>query len=309
MIAPAAALAVALILDLVVGEPPDVLHPVAWFGRLVGLAERDWRRPRLVGVALAGLLPLSVAAGLGLMTWAIAASSRPAGVLFAALVVFVAASYRSLLMTVRGVSTLAGTDVDAARRELRALAGREAGDLDAGRIRSAALESLGENLSDGLVAPLSAFAVGALVAKHLGLSPAWTLGLGCAGATWIKAVNTMDSMWGYPDRPLGTGAARLDDLAMWLPARLTAGLLAAVFLAPASLGRAADWLDGVPSPNAGWPMGVLAAALDVRLEKPGSYRLNADADLPAPTDVRRGVRRVGVAGLIAYALAGVVVWS
>jgi adenosylcobinamide-phosphate synthase len=116
-------------------------------------------------------------------------------------------------------------------------------------------------------------------------------------------------MWGYPDRPLGTGAARLDDVVMWLPARVTAGLLAVVMASPRSLHRARGWLERVSSPNAGWPMGAVAAALDVRLEKPGHYVLNEEAPLPDPPAVDRALRGGGVAGLLAYVLAGVLAWS
>jgi adenosylcobinamide-phosphate synthase len=232
-----------------------------------------------------------------------------AGLGLAALGLGLTTSYRSLLLTVRRVGALAERDLAAARRALPALAGRDAATLDGPELRSAALESLAENLADGLVAPLLAFGLGSLLGRVFALTPGLTLGLACAGAAWIKAVNTLDSMWGYPDRPLGTGAARLDDAAMWLPARVTAVLLSLVFLAPSAIRQAADWQRGLASPNAGWPMGVLAAALDVRLEKPGHYVLNPDAALPDGADVVRGIRRVGLAGLLAYGLAGVLAWS
>lgn len=306
---PAVAITGALALDLLVGEPPDALHPVAWYGRAIARLERDWRRPRLAGVAIAVVVPVLVAAGVGGAVAILHVVDPIAGLGLGALVVFLTTSYRSLLLTVRRVGALAGEDVPAARRELRALAGRDAAALDGPELRSAALESLAENLADGLVGPLLAFGLGGLAGQLLGLSPSLSLGLACAGAVWIKAVNTLDSMWGYPDRPLGTGAARLDDTAMWLPARVTAVLLAIAFLSPGAIQRSASWRAGVSSPNAGWPMGVLAAALNVRLEKPGHYVLNPDASLPNAADVAVGLRRVGLAGLLAYGLAGVLAWS
>ncbi|MFB6163948.1 MAG: cobalamin biosynthesis protein, partial [Haloarculaceae archaeon] len=180
---------------------------------------------------------------------------------------------------------------------LRALAGRDAAGLTPGQVRSAAVESAAENLADGLVGPLSAFAVGAQV----------SLAVGAAAAAWVKAVNTMDSMLGYRSKPVGWAPARLDDLVMWLPARAAAVLLAAAALAPGSLSAARRWTPAVPSPNSGWPMGVLAAALAVRLEKPGGYELNPGADLPSPTAARRGVRTVAIAGLLAYLAAALAV--
>lgn len=303
------AIAGALVLDILISEPRDPLHPVSWLGRLLAQLDRNWRRPMAVGITTAIVVPIAAAGAVGLLVGAVASAESWLGVGLGAVVLFLTTSYRALLSTVRRVARLADSDVAAARREMAALAGRESAALDGARIRSAALESLGENLADGLVAPLTAATLGAVLGRLLGLAPGWTLALACAGAVWVKAVNTMDSMWGYPDRPLGTGAARLDDVAMWLPARLTAGLLALSFGRPGALLAATQWLGSVPSPNAGWPMGVLAAALSVRLEKPGAYVLNPSAPLPAAGAVRRGLRHAGLAGLLAYAIAGVVAWS
>jgi adenosylcobinamide-phosphate synthase len=124
----------------------------------------------------------------------------------------------------------------------------------------------------------------------------------------VKAVNTMDSMLGYRSKPVGWAPARLDDLVMWVPARATAVLLAVATVAPASLPAARSWLADVPSPNSGWPMGVFAAALDVRLEKPGVYVLNDGAALPTLDDARRAVGRARLAGLLAYLCVGVLAW-
>lgn len=303
------AVAGALALDLLVGEPPDGLHPVAWFGRATARLDRNWQRPRLAGVAVALVAPAVVATSVGSAVAIISVAEPLLALAAGTLVLFLTTSYRSLLLTVRRVGVLAERDLDASRRELRALAGRDATTLEAGLIRSAALESLAENLADGLVAVLLAFGFGGLLGGLLGLSPGLTIGLACGGAVWIKAVNTLDSMWGYPDRPLGTGAARLDDLAMWVPARVTAVLIAIAFLAPGAIRRARTWRGVVSSPNAGWPMGVFAAALDVRLEKPGHYSLNPDAPLPAAADLAVGLRRVGLAGFLAYGLVGVLAWS
>jgi adenosylcobinamide-phosphate synthase len=304
-----AAIAVGFALDLTFGELPNAAHPVAWFGYLVDRFDRVWSRPLAAGLTLAAGLPVFVATGTGIIVAAIAAMHPWLGASVGGVVVFVTTSFRSLLATVRRVGRLAERDLAAARSALGALAGREAAGLDAGRVRSAAVESLAENLSDGLVAPLLAFGVCAGVGTVVGLAPPSVLALACAGASWLKAVDTLDSMWGYPDRPLGTGAARLDDLAMWLPARITAALLAVAMASPRSLHRARGWLDRVASPNAGWPMGVLAVALDVRLDKPGHYALNEEASLPDAPAVARAHRGAGVAGLLAYLLAGVLAWS
>lgn len=295
-------------LDLAVGELPNAFHPVRLFGRVVAMVDRDWRGPRITGAVLATGLPAAAAGTVGVVVGAGTAWSPIVGVALATFAVFATTSFRSLLATVRRVAWLADADLPAARRELRALAGRDAEALGPEAVRSAALESLAENLADGCVAPLSAFAVAAILARAGGLAPAPTLAFATAVATWVKAVNTMDSMWGYPDRPLGTAAARLDDTVMWVPARLTALLLAVALLAPRSLVRAHQWTDEVTSPNGGWPMGVLAAGLDVRLEKPGHYVLNPGGAVPTGDHVTLALRRAGLAGLSAYALTGVLAW-
>jgi len=299
----AIAVGVALTLDLAVGEPPTALHPVAWFGRLVARLSGEWSRPRLVGLVGALSLPLVAAGTVGGVTLAVSRAAPVAGAVLAGVVLFLTTSFRRLLTTARAVSDETETDLSAAREDLRALAGRDAASLSAGQVRSAAVESAAENLADGLVAPLGAFAVGAGLGVALGTAPALAAGAGLA--TWVKAVNTMDSMLGYRSEPVGWGPARLDDLVMWLPARASALLLAAAATAPTALGRASPWVSTVPSPNSGWPMGVLAAALDVRLEKPGVYVLNPDAGLPSVALARRGVRTVAVAGLLAYAAVAV----
>ncbi|MBX0322059.1 adenosylcobinamide-phosphate synthase CbiB [Halomicroarcula sp. F13] len=301
----AVAVLVAATLEAVVGEPPTRLHPVAWFGSLVAPLDREWSRPLVAGSLAAVALPL-FAALVAVATVATGSTAHPAlGVLLAGLVLFLATSLRRLLDAARSVVADTETDLAAAREGLLALAGRDASDLSPGLLRGAAVESAAENLADGLVASLGAFVLGAVLAPHVGLS---ALALAAGAAAWVKAVNTMDSMLGYRSKRVGTPAARLDDAVMWLPARVSALLLAVAFADPRSLLGARSWLARVPSPNSGWPMGVAAAALDVRLEKPGVYVLNADAPLPTVARARRGVRGVAVAGLLSYALAGVATW-
>lgn len=333
----AAAVALAGVLDATVAEPPARIHPVALFGRVVagvdrgGDTGRGWRHPRLVGVLSALLLPLAAA---GAATGLVAAGGLfdpLAGAVLAGLVVFSTTSLRLLLDRGRAVIDATDADLDAARTDLRALAGRDADALDAAHVRSAAVESLAENLADGLVAPLSGFVavlvVGSVVGEGPGLPPslaaegAW-LALAAGGAAWVKAVNTLDSMLGYRSNPVGWAPARLDDAAMWLPARCTALLLAVAAGAPAlPLRRRVRVLARRPSsPNSGWPMATMAAALPARLHKPGAYDLDPGAvegrggatggvtplpDRPAATRAVAVTRR---AGTVAVVTAGVVAW-
>ena len=130
---------------------------------------------------------------------------------------------------------------------------------------------------------------------------------GAAAAAWVKAVNTLDSTLGYPAKPHGTAAARLDDAVMYVPARAAAVLLAVAAGRPRSLASARPSSRATASPNSGWPMSTLAAALDVRLEKPGQYALEF-GPLPDADDARRGVVVVRRAGALSYLLAGVTAW-
>ena len=313
-LAPLAALAIAVALDLAVAEPPARVHPVALFGSVVARFDRAWSRPRLVGVAVAVGLPLAAAAVAGGVVAIAAVAGLLLSVAVAGALLFSTVSLRMLLATTAEVVDLTETDPDAARESVRALAGRDATDLSPADVRSAAVESAAENLADGFVAPLSGFALGTTIGLAVGPTNGLAVGgsgtvlplvAGVAGAVWVKAVNTLDSMLGYRSKPVGWASARLDDAAMFLPARATAICLALAAGAVGSVGtlrRATSWAGEPESPNSGWPMATAAAALDVRLEKPGHYVLNPDADPPSVADGRTAIRLVGVAGGVAVAL-------
>jgi adenosylcobinamide-phosphate synthase len=298
-VTPVAAVAVAALLEAAVGEPPTRLHPVAWFGRAVGGLDRAWARPLLAGALGAAVLPLGAAALAGGAVAATGAWSGLAAAVVAGSALFLSTSLRRLLEAATDVIDDSDSDIAAAREGLLALAGRDAGTLSPAQLRSAAVESAAENLADGLIAPLLAFVIGAVVGAALG-GP--ELPLAAAAAAWVKAVNTMDSMLGYRAKRVGTPAARLDDAVMWLPARLSAVALAVALADGRALLACRRWLPAVPSPNSGWPMGVAAAALDIRLAKPGIYTLTPDAALPAVAPARRGLRGVGIAGVLSYAM-------
>jgi len=198
------------------------------------------------------------------------------------------------------------TDLAGAREALLALAGRDATTLSADHVRSAAVESVAENLSDGFVAPLVGFVIASVVGGRW-LTPGATLAAATAAAAWIKAINTMDSMVGYRTKPVGWAAAKLDDLVMWAPARLTAITISVATLSPDPLLVGRRWAGEPASPNAGWPMATLSAALGVRLDKPGHYTLNAVASLPTTAAGHRGVAIVRRAGWLTTVSAAVIV--
>jgi adenosylcobinamide-phosphate synthase len=276
--------AAALALDRALGDPPNRWHPVAWFGAAVERAMR-WApaRPRaqvLFGGSSVVAAVLLVFAASWLAMEAARAWSDLLAMLLGALLLNIALAYRGLRQeALRVAAAVDAADVEGAARHLRALVSRNPLALSPALACSAAVESLAENLSDSLVAPLCYFLL-----------------FGVPGALAYRAVNTLDAMVGYHGRYeyLGKAAAHLDDLANWLPARLTALLIiAAAKLAPGDWRSAATiaWAHQArtESPNAGWPMAAMAGALGVRLEKVGHYRLGEGRE-PAPADVALAVR-------------------
>ena len=299
MITTLSVLAFALALDLLVGEPPTAAHPVAWFGRLVGALDREWtsleRGQLAVGVAIAAVLPLCAAAVAWLLVAAAADVAATLGALAAGVVLFLTASLRALLDRSREVLAATEGEIERARELVGGLVGRDPSALSPAGIRSAVVESASENLADGYAATLLPFAF---------LAPV-SLPAAAAAATWVKAVNTLDSMVGYPGKSIGTASARLDDAVMWLPARATAGAIALASFRPTALARARPEAGVPASPNSGWPMATAAVALGVRLEKPGAYVLAGGEGLPTPADGERAIRLVGLAAaiLVGFALA------
>jgi adenosylcobinamide-phosphate synthase len=299
--AAAGAVAVAVALEVAVAEPPRRLHPVAWFGRAVAPFDREWSRPLAVGALVAAVLPLVAAGAVARLVRLAAEAGTLTAALAGGLALFSATSLRMLLGEARAVVAATDGDLATARERLPSLAGRDAADLSPGELRSAAVESAAENLADGLVAPLLAFAAGSALTGSLPIAA----GL----AAWVKAVNTLDSMLGYRSKRVGTPSARLDDAAMWLPARLSAPLLAVAALDPGAPVRAREHVTAPPSPNSGWPMATLAAVLGRRLAKPGTYDLPLGEAFPSVEESQQGVRIVGVAGGLAYLLAGLTAYA
>lgn len=294
----AASVGLSLVFDTLFEEFPGRIHPVSVFGWCVEHFDSSPTAPVVVGTLIAAVLPLGAAAITGESTLMASGYDSRLGVIVASLVLFSTTSLRMLLSTVIRVVDKTESDLSAAREAVIALVGRDASELSPGELRSAALESVAENLADGLVAPLSAFVLGAQV----------SLPFAVGAATWVKAVNTLDSMLGYRSKPVGRASARLDDVVMWLPARLSSVLIAFAGLSPGSLRRARSWGREPSSPNSGWPMATLSAVLDVQLSKRGCYVLNAGAKLPTTEDARTGVRIIGTAGVLAFFLAGVLAW-
>ena len=290
-------LLLALAIDLVFGDPPNRYHPVAWVGRLLSAGQRWLCRgspARLLGggalatIGVAGLagaaaaLVSKVAAGLGI-----------GGLLLEALALTCLLSLRDLIAAARSIARdLDRGDLPAARRAVGYhLVSRPTAALDESQVASATIESVAENLTDSLLAPVCFFLAGGLVATAV-----------------YRVINTADSMLGFRRGPLeyfGKSAARLDDLLNLIPARLAGlSLVAGAALAGESAGGAMAALRRdrrlTQSPNSGWPMAAMAGALGVVLEKPGVHRLGAGA-APLAADIERAVRVVAAASAVSVA--------
>ena len=200
-------------------------------------------------------------------------------------------AWRMLRDLVAQVEAALGQGLQAGREQLAHLVSRDVQRLDEAGVRESAIETLAENLSDSVVAPLLWFAL-----------------LGLPGAALYRFANTADAMWGYPGvhggrhwQWAGKWAARADDVLNWLPARLTAGLL--MLGARRTLWQTLPAQAALtPSPNGGWPMGAMALRLGVSLGKPGVYRLNAQAPAPQASHTWQALRRAHRAAWLAVAL-------
>ncbi|AUX19817.1 cobalamin biosynthesis protein CobD [Sorangium cellulosum] len=296
----AAALLVAVALDLACGEPPAAVHPVVWMGNAINALKR--RAPaggRVAELLFGALMALAVPCLFAALGAGIAALIAPHPVLSPLLLglllkpTFALRALRDAALGVR--DALATGDVPAARGALRSLCSRDPSELDEPALVAASIESVAENASDSFVAPLFYFAL-----------------FGLPGALFYRAVNTLDAMVGYHGRyeHLGKASARLDDALNFVPARLTALLLlAAGWLrgADARRGLAVLRRDGglTESPNAGRPMAAMAGLLRVELEKRGHYRLGDPVEPLRRELIDEACRIVVLAALLFTALAAV----
>jgi len=245
----------AMVLDALFGEPKWLWnrapHPAVLMGRAVAALEvRLNDRTRIKGLLAVLILVTGAVVSGGLLDLVLGSwASVIAGAILLA--------HRSLVQHVQAVANGLRASTDAGRQAVAMIVGRDVSDMDDPAIARAAIESAAENFSDGVIAPLF-----------------WFVLTGLPGLIAYKVVNTADSMIGYRTdkyEKFGWGAARLDDLLNWVPARITAAL---IWIAG---GRRGGWRDIAAdaarhrSPNAGWPEAAMAPALDVALSGPRSY--------------------------------------
>ena len=262
------------LLDLLLGDPSWLPHPVVGFGKVIAFGERHLNKGshrKLKGA----LLAVSLIAGVFVLTWLVQrlffTFHFSLFTLLNALIVFFCLAGTTLIREVREVFLALDRSLDEGRRQVARIVGRDTSELSAQEVRTAALETLAENLSDGVIAPLF-----------------WFMLLGAPGMLAYKMVNTLDSMIGYRTdryRDFGCWAARIDDIANYIPARLTALLMIVPKLITINL-RGGNrfftfhfslftfvYRNGRKhaSPNSGYPEAALAGILDCRFGGPHYY--------------------------------------
>lgn len=273
-------------MDLLIGDPAKLPHPIVWFGRMIAWGERRLNRGGrrmmkgaamaivyIIGVFAVVLIGRDIAYGTPPLAPPLIGAGNACGVVFDAVIVFYCLAGTTLIREVRAVFLAVDRSLDEGRRQVARIVGRDTGELSAQEVRTAALETLAENLSDGVIAPLF-----------------WLALLGTPGMMAYKMVNTLDSMIGYRTeryREFGCWAARIDDAANYIPARLTAMLMLMVspLILLASRQMPTDSRLSLmqrlrfvfhnarrhASPNSGWPEAALAAILDCQFGGPHTY--------------------------------------
>jgi adenosylcobinamide-phosphate synthase len=306
-----------LLLEAIVGYPgwlnALIPHPVVWAGTAINALERQWNNPqysfsqrRLLGCVTVILVTgAAVALGAAIESGALLAGFSDAWwspwppiiiLISLALVASTGLAQKSLFVHVRNVLiALRAGDLAAARARVSLIVGRDTRQLDESGVSAAALESLAESFNDGIVAPAFWLVVG-----------------GLAGLFAYKALNTADSLIGHKEerwRAFGWAAARADDVANLIPARI-AGILLAI-AGWGGFGVMFKDASKHASPNAGWPEAALAGALGVSLGGPTSYDgivherpVFGSGERPGLVDLGRGLRVYAVACLLLWVLVG-----
>ena len=269
--------------DLVFGDPQRLPHPIVWFGKIIAFFEHRLNHGshrQLKGALVSITLILGTFAltfllrhyiiSLSTLHSPLSTNISPlTSIIFDALIIFYCLAGTTLIREVRAVFLALDRSLEEGRAQVARIVGRDTSELTAQEVRTAALETLAENLSDGVIAPLFWFAL-----------------LGTPGMLAYKMVNTLDSMIGYKTErylDFGCWAAHIDDIANYLPARLTALLM--ILYSPPKLGGARGGLNRLSnrlsfvlkygrnhaSPNSGYPEAALAGILDCRFGGPHYY--------------------------------------
>lgn len=254
------AMTIAFCLDLAVGDPPNWPHPVRWMGSLIAFFEKRLNHGalrRISGICMLVLVLLVVGFVTGLLVFAGYRVNPAAGILLESILICATISQTSLKKAALEVyDPLKTGDLAEARTKLSFIVGRDTDSLDEGEIARGAIETVAENTSDGITAPLF-----------------WAFIGGAPLAMLYRAVNTCDSMVGYKNeryQEFGWAAAKLDDFVNWIPSRLT-GMLMLLGNRSANIQKKHAWIllfrdaKKHPSPNSGWGEAAVAAILGIQL--------------------------------------------
>ncbi|MEL7562131.1 adenosylcobinamide-phosphate synthase CbiB [Dehalogenimonas sp. 4OHTPN] len=305
-------LLVALLIEFAIGDPPNAVHPTAWFGKAIYFFERfGFRGGKTYQFVYGTVATLFLAAGGAMAAWFLTDWLREINyalyIIVSGVLLKMTFSFVYLRKTALHIKRLIEKDetLDKARFELRALVSRDTSKLPRPYLVSATVESVSESLCDSLVSPLFFFVVGSLFGT-----------LGLAAAFGFRVVSTFDSMIGYHGKYeyFGKFPARLDDVLNYIPARLSAlAIIAGAWLTKMEARRAwrvakIDHLK-TESPNAGWPMAAAAGALGVQFEKIDHYRLGRIDRPMTPGVIDDSLRLINSATLvwfiICFAIGGV----
>ncbi len=249
------------LLDKLLGDPQHLPHPVVGFGKMISFAEHRLNRGtnrKAKGAVVALTLIIFVFASIWLLR-TLLTSHLPVivTILLDTIIIFYCLAGTTLIREVRAVFLALDRSLDEGRRQVARIVGRDTSELSAQEVRTAALETLAENLSDGVIAPLF-----------------WLALLGTPGMLAYKMVNTLDSMIGYRTeryKDFGCWAARIDDVANYIPARLTALLMVVASGRISLLRFVHHYGRNHASPNSGYPEAALAGILDCRFGGPHRY--------------------------------------
>lgn len=254
------ALLIGWVLDLIFGDPQRLPHPIVWFGKAIAFCEHKLNKGThrmMKGAVTAVGLIFSVFIVIWILRYYLFHLPSTIIHLFDAVIIFYCLAGTTLIREVREVFLALDRSLEAGRAQVARIVGRDTSELSAQEVRTAALETLAENLSDGVIAPLF-----------------WLALLGVPGMLAYKMVNTLDSMVGYKTeryKDFGCWAAHIDDIANYIPARLTALLMIIASMNMKLFGFV--WRNGRnhASPNSGYPEAALAGILDCRFGGPHYY--------------------------------------
>ena len=246
--------------DRLLGDPIWLPHPVVMFGKLIALGEKclnkgSWRRTK--GAVLAIILVMMTFILTSIIQHQLYLLHPCCMLVFDAIIIFYCLAGKTLMCEVRDVFVALEQSLEKGRLQVSRIVGRDTSQLSANEVRTAALETLAENLSDGVVAPLF-----------------WLVLAGVPGMLAYKMTNTLDSMIGYKTTRyarFGTFAARLDDIVNYIPARLTAVLMIIASQRPRLFAFVVNNSAHHASPNSGWPEAALAGLLNCRFGGPHTY--------------------------------------